>query len=147
MPWLLDCFGEVKSVNFVHKKVSDLDIDYDDSYQIMIEHESGVVGCLTVDVVTPKTGRELEIWQENFCITWKGTPDTLMEYDNQKGSMQEVVLYDTVEHQNGYNQFVVENAYYDEIMNYIESILGQAVPRYSFEKDKKILKLIDEIEK
>ena len=54
--------------------------------------------------------------------------------------------YDFIEHTTGYNQFVVENAYYDEIVNYIESILGKAEPLYSFEKDKEILKIIDKIE-
>lgn len=147
LPWLVDCFGKIKKVSSIHKKISALDIDYDDSYQIMVEHESGVVGCLTADIVTPKAGREFEMWQEKFCITWRGTPDTLMEYDAKTEGMIEVVLYDKVEHQTGYNQFVVENAYYDELINYIETIQGRAVPKYSFEKDFEILKIIDEVEK
>lgn len=147
LPWIVECFGKITKVDSVHKKVSALEIDYDDSYQIMLEHESGVVGCLTVDIVTPKTGREFEMWQEKFCITWKGTPDTLMEYDAIADDMRNVALYEMVEHQSGYNQFIVENAYYDEVANYIECILGQAKARYSFEQDKDILTLIDKIEK
>lgn len=147
LPWLVECFGKINRVSSVHRKVSTLEIDYDDSYQIMIEHESGVVGCLVADIVTPRTGREFEMWQEKFCITWKGTPDTLMEYDAETDAMQKVVLYESVEHQNGYNQFIVENAYYDELVNYIGCILGKEKARYSFEKDIEILNLIDEIER
>lgn len=146
LPWLIDCFGKIKNITSIHKKISTLEIDYDDCYQVMLEHESGVVGCLTVDIVTPKTEREFEMWQENFCITWRGTPDTLIEYSCEKEKMKEVILYDEVEHQNGYNQFIVENAYYDELVNYIQTIEGKSVPKYSFEKDYEILRIIDEIE-
>ena len=146
LPWLVECFGKIEKTYSIHKKISNLEIDYDDSYHIMLEHENGAIGCLTIDVVTPKTGREFEMWQEKFCVTWYGTPDTLMEYDSEKDRMVDVVLYDKVEHQNGYNQFVVENAYYDELVNYIETIKGESIPKYSFEKDYEILKIIDEIE-
>lgn len=146
LPWLIECFGKIKGFYSTHRKVSGLDIDYDDSYQIILEHESGVVGCLTADIVTPKTGRELELWQEKFCITWKGTPDTLMEYDADRDTMQEVFVYEKVDHQSGYNQFIIENAYYDELVNYIQTIQGKARPKYSFESDRDILKLIDKIE-
>lgn len=146
MPWLVECFGKIKKIHVIHKKISELEIDYDDCYQVFLEHESGVVGNLTVDIVTPKTGRELEVWQEKFCITWNGTPDTLKEYSKDTNQMEEIALYDSVNHQEGYNRFVVENAYYDELVNYIQKIQGEEEALYSFEKDKEILEIIDRIE-
>ncbi len=147
LPWLSDTFGEITAVHSIHKKVSDLDIDYDDSYQVLVEHASGVIGNLSVDIVTPKAGRELEIWSEGFHIGWKGTPDTLTEYDKISKETKNISLYEQVEHKEGYNQFVVENAYYDELVNFIHSVQKKEVPRYSFEKDSKILAWIDKIEK
>lgn len=146
LPWLIACFGNISNVYSSHKKISNLEIDYDDSYQVVIEHASGVVGTLTVDVVTPKVGREFELWQENFCLTWNGTPDTVRAYNENTGAMENVVLYDEVEHQEGYNRFIVENAYYEELVNYIQVITEQDVPKYSFEQDAEILKIIDKIE-
>ena len=146
LPWLVACFGNICNIYSKHKKVSDLDIDYDDSYQVILEHESGVMGTLTVDVVTPKTGREFEAWQESFCITWQGTPDTVREYNKETDSMKDVALYEEVEREEGYNRFIIENAYYDELINYIQVIEGKDVPRYSFEQDEVILKIIDQIE-
>lgn len=147
LPWLVDVFGDIKDVHSLHKKVSKLDVDYDDSYQVLVEHTSGVVGNLTIDIITPKAGRDLEIWSEGFHIGWKGTPDTLTRFNNDTKTAVEIALYDQVEHREGYNQFVVENAYYDELVNFIHSVEKKENPRYSFEKDKKILAWIDLIEK
>lgn len=147
LPWIVDTFGDIEAIHSIHRKVSELEIDYDDSYQVLIEHTSGVIGNLSVDIVTPKAGRELEIWSEGFYIGWKGTPDTLTRFNNNIGVTEMVSLYDQVEHREEYNQFVVENAYYDELVNFIHSIEKKEEPRYSFEKDGKILAWIDEIEK
>ena len=147
LPWLTDTFGEIVAVHSLHRKVSDLKIDYDDSYHVLVEHASGVMGNLSVDIVTPKAGRELEIWAEGFYLGWKGTPDTLTEFDNSTGSTKNISLYEQVEHKEGYNQFIVENAYYDELVNFIHSVQQKEQPRYSFEQDSKILAWIDEIEK
>lgn len=147
LPWLIDTFGEVKSFYSKHRKLTNLEIDYDDCYQIMLEHKSGVMGCLIVDVVTPKTGRKFEMWQENFCVSWEGTPDTITEYNAEKKAMEAVCLYDNVKHEQGYNQFIVENAYYDELNNFFEVIAQKDISRYSFEKDKTTLILINNIEK
>ena len=147
LPWIIDTFGEIKAVHSIHRKVSGLEIDYDDSYQVLIEHESGVMGNLSVDVVTPKAGRELEIWSEGFHIGWRGTPDTLTKFDKETGVIENISLYEQVEHKEGYNQFVVENAYYDELVNFIHSVQQKEEPRHSFEKDQRVLAWIDEIEK
>ncbi len=64
LPWLVDTFGDVKSVASIHKKISGLDLPYDDSYTVNIKHASGVIGNLSIDVVTPKGGRKLVLWGE-----------------------------------------------------------------------------------
>lgn len=146
LPWIIDTFGAVKSFHSMHKKVTKLDIDYDDSYQILLEHESGVMGTLMVDVVTPKVTRKIEMWQEDFCLSWAGTPESLMEYDADQKSMVAISVYDNFDHEKGYNPSIVEDAYYEELVNFFEVINKENVPRYTFEKDAEILDLIDGIE-
>ena len=146
LPWLIDTFGDVVECRSLHSKNSDLDLDYDDSYAVLIRHDSGVFGVLNVDVVIPKAGREFEVWGENVYLEWKGTPDSLKEFDREEKRLLDVKLYENYDHVDGYNQFVVENAYYDEVVDYIRTIENESVPRYSFEKDLEILKLIDCIE-
>lgn len=126
--------------------MSKLEIDYDDTYQVLLEHKTGIIGNLAVDVVIPKAGREFEVWGEGFYLEWKGTPDSLKEYDEDTKRLKQIELYDYVEHMEGYSQFVIENAYYEELVNYIDVVKGRQKPRYTFEMDKKILQLIDRIE-
>ncbi len=146
LPWLLDVFGDVESVEAVHGKLSGLDIDFDDTYQVLLKHESGVMGTLAVDVVTPRAGREFEVWGEGFYLEWRGTPDSLRLYNGDTGELEPVPLYEHVEYTEGYSQFVVENAYYEELADYIDAVRGKKKPRHTFERDREILSLIDRIE-
>ena len=147
LPWMVETFGEIESVHSIHSKVTDLNINYDDTYQVIIHHKSGIIGQLSVDVSTPKTERHLELWTENRYYEWRGTGDSLFAYNNEKRELETIELYADIIHEEGYNSFIVENAYYDELVEFIDAITNNTKPRYSFEKDKEVLAWIDEIEK
>ena len=146
LPWLCDTFGEVVAFNSMHNKVSKLELPYDDCYVVTLEHASGVMGNITIDVVTPKGGREFELWTEGRYLEWKGTPDTLAEYDAQEKTLRKIELYDKYEQNENYNKFVIEDAYYDELVNFMQVIQGTGTARHTFVKDLKVLSLIDKIE-
>ena len=55
-------------------------------------------------------------------------------------------LNEIEEHKDGYRQFVVENAYANEIKEFFDVVLLNKIPLYGFEQDLEILKLIDELE-
>ena len=57
-----------------------------------------------------------------------------------------VNTYETVEHDSRYSDNVVENAYVDELANFFGVLAGKEEPRYSFEKDKETIRLIEQIE-
>ncbi len=146
LPWLIDMFGEIVDCSSQHNKLTKLKYEYDDSYQVIVRHSSGVQGVLMVDVVTPKAGRRMEVFGEKSYLIWEGTPDSLCEMDVETKELRKVRLYDEYEHQNGYESFVVEDAYLDEIKNFISCVENGRTPDYTFEKDLKVLKLIDGIE-
>lgn len=146
LPWLTAVFGEIRDIKVLHKKASKLSVDFDDMYYVILEHESGVLGNLSVEVISPKTVRELEVWNEEFYIEWKGSPETLKYYNQNSKKIEDIDLYTDVEHVEGYSSFVVENAYYDELVNFIECVEKKSAPKYSFEQDRKILEWIDRIE-
>ena len=120
-------------------------MDYDDTYQVIAEHASGVIGSITVDVSTPKAERAFEAWEEKYYIEWQGTPDSLKSMNTSSNTLEGVILYDDIDHTDGYNGFIVENAYYDEIKAFIECIVRDKMPEYDFETDRKVLKIIDYI--
>lgn len=52
----------------------------------------------------------------------------------------------TFEHDSRYSDNIVENAYVDEMQNFIGVIKGLEQPKYSYEKDLYTIKIMDEIE-
>lgn len=146
LPWLIDTFGKIVDYSSHHNRLTKLRYEYDDSYQVIIKHSSGVQGVLMVDVVTPKAGRRMELLGENSYLIWEGTPDSLCEMDSETKNLKKVDLYEKYEQLNGYENFVVEDAYLDEIKDYISCVKDGRTPDYTFEKDLKVLKLIDGIE-
>lgn len=145
-PWLIDTFGEVDEIISFKSKDSTLDIEFSDTFQIMIKHKTGHKGLITIDIVSRKAIRRLEVSGESLYLTWDGTPDSLYKYDFEKKESSNISLYETIEKQEGYSSFIIEDAYKSEIENFINVISGKENPRYSFEKDKEILSMIDKIE-
>lgn len=143
LPWMAEAFGEVVKFSSQHTKLSKLNINYDDTYQVMLEHSTGIIGCLMIDVVTPKAGRQLEIFGEGIYLSWRGTPDTLMVMEN---GLKDICLYDGVSHEKGYEKFIIEDAYYEEIKEFMNCIQLGYGGTYSFEQDEEILRIIDGIE-
>ena len=145
-PWLLNTFGQVKEYSVISDKMSELNINYNDNYMIQLVHENGRKGVLIVDVVSPKAVRTLEVYGENFYTSWDGTPEGLMEFNQETKETEVVELYDNIDHMEGYSAFVVENAYQNEIQEFFDVLDGKKVQQYGFEKDMEILQLIDKIE-
>jgi predicted dehydrogenase len=146
LPWIIEVFGEVREIIVRKSKISTLNIDYDDSYMLIIEHVSGHRGMIAVNVVSRKPVRNLEIFGEDLYLSWDGSAEGLKLYDVENNKEINVNLYDKVDQLENYSKFVVENAYYDEIISFFEIIENNMVPIYDFEKDKIVLKLIDRIE-
>lgn len=147
MPWIVDVFGDVESMNVVSDKMTELNIDYHDNFMVQFVHKNGNKGLFVADVVSPCAVRRLEIYGENKYLRWDGTPETLFEYNVEKDALENIQLTEITEHQEGYRAFVVENAYKNEIRAFFAMIEEGKAPVYDFEKDKTILNLLDKMEK
>ncbi|MBR5360942.1 MAG: Gfo/Idh/MocA family oxidoreductase [Lachnospiraceae bacterium] len=146
LPWMVKAFGEIESVSATASCKTDLDIDFNDCYNVLIKHKSGHTGSFTVDVVSRPPVRDLKIIGEEFCITWDGSPQDLKEYTGKDEGLKSVDLYTHVEHRAGYNPTIVENMYVTELLDFLAVLKGEKEAEYSFEEDSKILKIIDKIE-
>lgn len=146
IPWLIETFGEINSVYSTHGRMSSLAVDYDDNYMVQLCHKNGNRGCLIIDVVSRKAVRNFEAYSENFHIFWDGTPNGLKEYNLDSKQTDIVSLYENVEHTDGYQTTVIENAYENEIDEFFSVIKGKKEPTYGFEKDLITLGWLDRIE-
>lgn len=146
LPWLLDTFGPVKHLYVEKDKLSALEIDYPDTYFTVLRHENGTKGVLAVDVVSPKAVRNFEVFGEGLHLFWEGSPQSLAEYDAARKCKVPVDTYTSVEHDARYSDNIVENAYADELEEFFAVLEGRGTARYSFEKDKQTIALIERIE-
>lgn len=145
-PWLYKTFGRIVSCSVKKNKKTKLKTTYDDSYLLLVEHDSGIQGTIMIDVVSRKAVRNLEIYGEDLYITWDGTANGLKQYNLELKTDEQIALYGTIEQRNDYAAFVVENAYRNEIQSFFEQIKYNNNAEYGFEDDKYILRFIDWIE-
>ena len=145
LPWIVTAFGSIKSVQVMKSKNTNLNIEYNDNYLIMLEHESGAKGVFAVDVVSRKAVRHFEVYGEDLHVTWEGTPETLVEYMIDKKEDVQLLSGETTEHIEGYSNLIDENPYRDEIQAFLDAVTEGKEPMWDFEKDLPLLKFIDKI--
>lgn len=146
LPWITKVFGKVEKFQVVSDKMTSLNIDYCDNYMIQFTHKNGNKGIFLVDVVSPVAVRRLEVYAEKKYFQWNGTPDSLCEYDKVSDKLKTVILKEKEEHKEGYRAFVVENAYKNEIKEFIDVVQKGKKQEYGLEEDLEILNLIDSLE-
>ena len=146
LPWIVTAFGDIKSVQVLKSKNTNLNIEYNDNYLIMLEHESGAKGFFAADVVARKAVRHFEVYGEDLHIIWDGTPETLVEYDIKEKKDIELLAGERAEHVEGYSDLIDENPYRDEILAFLDAVTDGKQPKWDFERDLTLLKVIDQIE-
>lgn len=146
-PWLYKTFGEIVSVTAVKAKKTTLKTIYPDSYLMLVEHINGTQGTFVVDVVSRKAIRNFEVYGEDLYLTWDGSTDGLRKYNIDSRYEESINLYDSVDKQEGYAAFVIENAYHNELTAFLDEIKDGNKAVYTFEDDIRILQIIDQIEK
>ncbi len=146
LPWLVDTFGEVVSVQVQKDKISALELDYPDSYLVTLCHKNGTKGVLAVDIVSPKAVRNFECYGEGLHLFWEGNPKALYKFNAETAEKESVNTYACVEHDSRYSDNIVENAYVDELANFFAVLEAGAAPRWSFAQDQAVIDLIEKIE-
>ena len=146
LPWILDAFGEVESVYSVKSKNTSLEIDYNDNYIAIIKHKNGHKGVVCFDVISRKATKNFEVYGETLHIQWGGTSETLLDFNLESAVSEKIITYASIDKNPDYSEHIIENMYVDEIVDFMNYMQNDAIPRYSFEKDINTLKIIDEIE-
>lgn len=148
LPWITKTFGKITNYSVRKSKLSKLDIDYNDNYLLLLEHETGSSGILCVDVVSRKAMRRLEVLSEDVHLFWNGTPDSLVDFDIDSKTEKKINVYENISKDNNYCDNIIENAYLDEIKTFFNAIesKNRSEIKYSFEDDLEILDLIDNFE-
>lgn len=146
LPWIIETFGKIVNVYSTADKLSDLEIDFPDRYFITLTHENGTKGILAIDIVSPKAVRNLEVIGEGLHLFWEGNPKALYRFNAESKEKEFINTYESFEHDKRYSDNIVENAYVDEMQNFLGVVAGKEEAKYSYEKDLFTIKIMDEIE-
>ena len=147
LPWLVDLFGDAECVHVENSRLTELEIAYPDTITFILRHESGTVGTMVVDVASPKAVRHFECFGEGIHLFWEGSPKELYDYDPATKENRRIDTYGVYEHDSRYSDNIVENAYVDELADFLSMLRSGTVPRWSFEKDQKVIDLINQIDR
>jgi len=80
--WLV---GDVISVTAQTGRLSDLDIDVEDTAEIILGFACGAIGSIHLDMVQRPSNRYCKVVGAEGTVTWDGTTDAVMLYSNATG--------------------------------------------------------------
>ena len=140
LAWLTWLVGEVDTVAGMRAKVTELETEIDDVYQMLMRFKSGVSGHLLIDVVARPHTRNLRLMNEKGQLTWLASEDVVRFYDGASQQWREYQL-PALDFAKGYVS-VPENAYESEMKAFVESCNGLAPWRYSYSDDLNILNVL-----
>jgi predicted dehydrogenase len=147
LPWMVRAFGAVQSFRIQRSRLTDLEIDFDDSYQLLLQHAGGVTGSFHVDVVCRFPVHHLEVYSERAFLSWEGSPGSLRTWNASARALEPVPFSGAVSRVAGYAEMITENPYEEELNDFLA---GLADPRHrfahSYRSNRAILELIEKME-
>jgi predicted dehydrogenase len=122
-------------------KLSKLDCDIDDVYQLLIGYDSGVIGHLQVDVLARAPVRHVRIIGEEGTLEWSIMAKKLEFYEVKTGKWT-TFAEPAPRIEKGYSEMSNEAMYDAEIAAYLAAIKGEKPWGNSLEDDHATLELL-----
>lgn len=138
LAWLTDIFGQVTELACMKDKLSDLEADIDDVYQILLRHDR-LIGHLLVDVVARPAVRLFRLNGTEGTVEWNHGANALRVWRAAAGTWDTIDLSGgTVEA--GYIH--AEEPYVAEMADFIAAVRREQPWPYSFRDDEAVLQLL-----
>ncbi len=143
LEWIVDIFGFPSKVSCLKGKMSNLDADIDDIYQLQMLFKNKVIGSLTVDVFSQPAVNHIRIIGSNGTIEFDQHQKKIRIYNASSQEWLDVPISEgNVE--SGY--IYSEDPYIEEIGDFIGEILEKNKYPYTFLDDIKVLNILKRAE-
>ena len=142
--WLIYLFSKIESVSANVEKISDLDVDIDDIYQIHAKFKNGIVGNLIFDVVSNPSFRETKLIGSKGVILCDFKEGIIQINTGKKWSVKKLEMDGIALDYMG--NTTPENVYEKEIKNFLLAVKHKQKYPFSLDQDLQILKVLDAIE-
>jgi predicted dehydrogenase len=135
-------FGKVKGVSAFYGKRSSFDTPVDDTFQVLLEFESGALGSVMIDVVSPYAFRTTRIVSEAGVIAWDNGKKTLDVFhaggiDWTRRTLEPGHI------EPGY--VAAEEMYIGEIECFLKAVLGEAPYVATFEDELQVMRIVEAV--
>jgi len=137
--WLTWVLGDIETLSCLKGKLSKLDVEIDDVYQILMSFKNGVLGHMLVDVVARVPYRTFRLLGGDGVIEWDWAAKQLKVFTAKEKKWAE---YPVEEGKPEEGYLAGEKMYIDEMNQFLKAIKGKEKYPYSFHEDKKILNLL-----
>lgn len=143
--WLNHLIGSrVKSVSGSIAKLSDLDMNADDTITAAVVYENNVRGTLLIDVIARKPFRTLRILGSDGVLEWERF-DYAVKVFTAKDKKTEIVRVPKGNPEKGYvNE---EEMYIEEMKAFLDAVKGKRVYPHSFTENLINVKMMQSLEK
>lgn len=135
--------SSVKKVQGSFAKLSDLDMEADDTVTAAVQYENGVRGTLLIDVISRKPYRTLRVLGSEGVLDWERF-DYAIKVFTAKDRKTEVISVPKGNPEKGYvNE---EGMYIDEMKAFLDAITGLPPYPYSFEENLVNLRALERLQ-
>lgn len=134
--WLTWIFGSVRSVSCMKGRVSDLAIEGDDTYQLLLEFKDGPLGNMLVEVVSRVPIRALCLMGSAGNVTWNWSEKLVRVKTTQDERWREILESAPLVTQPGYIH--ADDMYIEEMRHFVEAVRQTERYSYTLEEDWRI---------
>lgn len=142
--WLTWLIGPVTRVGALRAKTSDLDVDIDDVYQLILAHGERLLGHLLVDVVARDPVRRCTVlgtegnlvwdWSQKRVLLYEASTRQWTTFAEEQGTIQPGYVH-------------AEEPYVDEMRAYLAALRSEAAWPYPLREDIAVLRLLADAER
>lgn len=144
LTWLVWLLGDIKRVSCFKDKLSDLETEIDDVYQIILEFKNGILGHMLIELVSQPSRREMKLIGERGTLLWHSEKDCVKFFNNGKKKWEEF-KEDVGIVEPGYSLKTHEEMYIEEIDDFLKALKGEKPYPYTFIQEREIVDILKAI--
>ena len=144
LSWLTWILGAVTEVSAYKDKLTDLAVDIDDVYQMLLRFDSGVLGHLLVDVIARDAFRSFKLLGSDGVITWEWQEHRVRLFDARTKTW---TSFDEPEPPPEPGYLASEGMYIEEMRHFLSAIEGRETYTYTLADDKRVLETLYAVER
>jgi len=141
LEWIKWILGDVRSVRALTTKLSQMEADIFDVYDLILEFENNSVANVLVDMIQRPPNRILRIVCENGIIHWDWMSHMVKVYNALEKKWMEIP------EREGYDAFPVEEMYEAEMRQFLKAVKGEENYPTTFENEIKLIETMYKAEK